>query len=88
MCWELSRLAQTGGSEGLLTKALPWSLVILAAVVVLLVAVSYYRRRLRAGDPGGGELWSLQDLREMHARGDLSDEEFKRLKAGVIAEQR
>ena len=88
MCWELSRLAQTAGSERLLTEVLPWSLAVLAAVVVLLVAVSYYRRRLRAGHGGSGELWSLQDLREMHARGDLSDQEFERLKARVIAEQR
>ncbi len=88
MCWELSRLAQTAGSERLLTEALPLAFAVLAAVVVLLVAVTYYRRRLRTGDAGGGELWSLQDLREMHARGDLSDEEFKRLKARVIAGQR
>lgn len=88
MHWKLGRLAQIAGSEGLLTKLLPWSFAVLAAVVVLLVAVGYYRRRLRAGEAGGGELWSLQHLREMHARGDLSDEEFKRLKAGVIAEQR
>ena len=79
-------LAQGTGLEQLLTKALPWSFVLLATVVVLVLAIQYYRRHVRAGDSGGDHPWTLQDLREMHARGDLADEEFERLKARVIGE--
>lgn len=79
-------MAQADDLERLLTEVLPWSFALLAAVVVLMLAIKYYRRRFRAGDGGGDRLWTLQDLREMHARGDLADEEFERLKARVIAE--
>ena len=79
-------LAQGTGLEQLLTKALPWSFVLLAAVVVLVLAIQYYRRHVRTRDSGSDQPWTLQDLREMHARGDLADEEFERLKARVIGE--
>lgn len=79
-------MAQRTDLEQLLTKALPWSFVLLAAVVVLVLAIQYYRRRVKAGDHGGDQPWTLQDLREMHAGGDLADEEFERLKARVIGE--
>jgi len=74
------------GLERVLTRALPWAFVVLAAVVVLLLIVTYYRRHIRTGGSGGRQPWTLQDLREMHARGDLADEEFVHLKARVVAE--
>ena len=79
-------MAQADDLERLLTEVLPWSFALLAAVVVLMLTIKYYRRRFRAGDVGGDRAWTLQDLRAMHARGDLADEEFERLKARVIAE--
>lgn len=86
MLSESNALGQRTDLEQLLTKALPWSFVLLAAVVVLVLAIQYYRRRIRAGDASDDQPWTLQDLREMHARGDLADEEFERLKARVIGE--
>jgi hypothetical protein len=86
MLAELSTLAQSADLERLLTKALPWSVAVLAAIVVLAVVVRYLRRRLQADQGSEEQLWTLQDLREMLARGDLGEEEFQRLKARVVAQ--
>ena len=76
--------ANGGDVQQLLTRALPWTAALVAALVVLAVGWDYCRRRRRRDDEGSGLLWTLQDLREMHARGDLADDEFERLKAHVV----
>jgi hypothetical protein len=76
--------ANGGDVQQLLTRALPWTAALVAALVLLAAGWGYYRRRGRRNDEESGPLWTLQDLREMHARGDLADDEFERLKARVL----
>lgn len=57
-------------------------------VVIVLVGggiALFIRRRLQAGGDGSGVGFTLGDLRDMHARGEMSDEEFERAKSQMIA---
>lgn len=63
-------------------------LVILLAVMATLVAVGVYLvRRFRGGaeegEPSASELMS--NFRELHARGQLSDQEYRRIKTQLAA---
>lgn len=68
-----------------ITPVLLWLGALIVVLVVGAVVLTAVRRRLlgdRAGEGGTG--LSLHDLREMHARGDLSDDEFARAKAALL----
>lgn len=59
-------------------------LAVLAVVVVAGVyVVSLVRRRLLAGQPGASAL--LTKFRELHAKGELSDEEFRTIKSTLAS---
>jgi hypothetical protein len=82
----LPHLAAARPPEEGLSEVLPWLLVLLGAVIIggiILVAV---RRTLRSG--GGGPPadagFTLQDLRDLHAAGELSDDEFARARDAMI----
>ena len=67
--------------------AIFWSFVLLAGILVIGVAVFALRRWLFASQAQNAEPpWSLQHLRGLHARGQISDEEFQRLKAQMLGE--
>jgi len=75
-------VAQQGQS---VTPLIIWIGAFVVLLVIGAVVLTAVRRRLlgeRERDAGAG--LSLHDLREMHARGDLSDEEFARAKAAVL----
>ncbi len=57
-----------------------------AAVVVLALAVKIARRRWLESESAPGPEWTLQGLREMLARGELTDAEYERLRATMIAD--
>jgi hypothetical protein len=77
-------LAETGGVEELLTRVLPWLGALVVGLVVLAGVVSYYRRRCRRGAGPAQPPWTLQNLREIHARGDLEDDEYQRLRVRLL----
>lgn len=63
---------------------LPWLGALVALVVIGGIIVALVRRSLRSdagASPGG---FSLQELRDLHDAGELSDEEFERAKAKLI----
>lgn len=64
----------------------------LALLGVAIVAGGYLlltiRRRLLGSDEASSGGMTLEDLRRLHAEGQLSDEEFGRLKEQLIAEAR
>lgn len=63
-------------------------LILVAAVVVLALGV-WLVRRWWIGIPREGcqrETWSLQDLRELRAAGQITEAEFAMLKERLIAE--
>ena len=68
-----------------------WILIVCSAVLVvgLLVAASVWvavRRWIRAPsqDDEAADLWSLDDLQRLRDQGDMTEEEFQRLRARVI----
>ena len=75
--------ASTTSSGSLFSQVAPILLVLL--VVVLVGAIVIYAAR-RAAQPGESSdvPFTLQDLRDLHAQGKLSDEEFARAKEAMI----
>ena len=62
-----------------------WLLVLVALIVAGFVLVAWARRGLKATDdtaPGG---FTLSDLRDLRRQGKMTDEEFERAKAGLLA---
>ncbi len=77
-------LADAGGAQELLTRVLPWLGGLVVGLVVLAGVVGYYRRRCRRGPGPGQPPWTLQELREMRACGDLEDDEYQQLQARLL----
>ena len=65
-----------------------WSLALIGLLLVGFIAASLAKRRLSQGDatPAGG--FNLSELRALHKKGQMSDEEFKRAKEAVVAATR
>ena len=56
-----------------------WLLVLLLLVVAGFVGISWLRKWMKEDDiPTGGTGFGLSELRQMHARGELTDEEYER----------
>ena len=67
-------------------QVLIWGGVLLLAVIVLFGAVWYYRRRwLTRSELTGGTPWTLDDLRRMHEAGQITEEEYRALRATLVA---
>ena len=65
-----------------------WVAVLLGAILLLAVFVYVYRSRVRGSDSAAGPAFSLQDLRVLRERGDLTDVEFDHLRANLLADFR
>lgn len=62
-----------------------WCLVLIGVIGVLGAGVWYLRRRIfSTPETNMGDEWSLQHLRELRKRGEISEEEFGRLRAKMI----
>ena len=72
------------------SQAVIWGLVVIVAIVFLGAGFWFVRRRLFAHQDAAesGEVWSLQHLRELRASGQITEQEFDSLKAGVIESAR
>ena len=66
------------------TSILIWSLVLMGLVIAGFVLVSWVRNKLREPDDAASGGFTLGDLRDMHRKGQLSDEEFERAKQRLI----
>src|SRR5688572_7634193 len=77
-------LATVDKSDRLFGDVLPWLLILLAVTVIGGIGVFMIRRMLRGDSSAGKGGFTLQDLRDLHAAGKLSDEEFERARAGMI----
>jgi hypothetical protein len=86
----LTTVAQSARVQANSVQILFWLAVIVAAAMVLIVVGVLLRKWfLREPEDAGPRLgFGLSDLRQMHAAGELSDEEFARAKAALIARSR
>ncbi len=79
----LTVLAATHGTGDVLF----WCLVLMGFVAVMGVGAWLIRRRLFSTPAtSSGDDWSLQQLREMKAGGQISEAEFERLRSMIIAQ--
>lgn len=63
-----------------------WCIVLAVSVFVLFGGVWYYRRRwVRMADSPGGTPWTFDDLLKMKEQGQISDEEYRALRAAMVA---
>ncbi len=74
--------APTDGS--LFAHILPWLVALLGVVVIGAAGIWVVRRSVRRESDGGAGGFTLQDLRNMKASGQLSDEEFSRARDSMI----
>jgi hypothetical protein len=76
-------LAQSDAAPG----AIFWSAIVIACCVGLFWVLSVVRKRIKdvpASDvPAAG--FTLGDLRELHRSGQMTDEEFERARAKIVA---
>ncbi len=62
-----------------------WTLALLGAVSVFGAVVWIVRRKMFAiGDASGGEAWTLQQLRDLRADGQITEEEFQTLRSEMV----
>ena len=63
-----------------------WVIVLmLAAIAGFWIAMVIRKRTLSPDDDGSTEGLTLGALRDMHARGDLDDDEYERARAAILA---
>lgn len=65
-------------------ELLPWLIVLLVLAIVGGLVIMALRRWVRSPDAAPKEGFTLHELRQLHAAGQLSDEEFQRAKAALI----
>ena len=67
-------------------RAVGWSLVLIAFIVVAFLVVMQLRKWLQSDDaPVGGIGFTLGDLRQLHREGKMTDEEFEKARAKMMA---
>lgn len=66
-----------------------WGTVAIGAILAMSAAVWLLRRHFLADDSDPtAQVFTLQDLRDMRARGDLSEAEFDSMRAALIQQAR
>lgn len=79
-------MAQSSAGAGGSGSIVAWVIVLMLATIVGFWAAMVIRKRaLSADDEESTEGLTLGALREMHARGDLDDEEYERARAAILA---
>jgi hypothetical protein len=81
----LSPLAQRSWTAQDTKTILIVSLVLIGVLLVSFVAVVWIKRRLKEPDEPVSVGFSLSDLRRLHKEGHLSDDEYERARAKMIA---
>ena len=77
-------LATSRTPADVILDVLPWSGLLVGLAVVGWIVIVVVRRSLGGSGRTMPTGFTLDDLRRMHAAGDLSDEEFSRAKARLI----
>jgi membrane protein implicated in regulation of membrane protease activity len=78
-------IATADPSQAIFGEVLPWLIALLLFAVVGGIVIMVMRRWVRSSEDGpSGEGFTLHDLRQLHAAGRLSDEEFQQAKARLI----
>lgn len=71
-------------AEGLFREVLPWTLLGIAILVVGMIALMMLRRIIHHDDGSDSEAFTLQTLRDLHASGELTDEQYQKARDSMI----
>lgn len=85
--WPLLWLGQAAGARQTLTL----NFALIGAAVLAMIIIAAMARKLLLGPRGDddpGENFTIADLRELHQQGKISDAEFERGRASIIARSR
>jgi hypothetical protein len=61
-----------------------WSLVLLVLVIGFFVAVAILRKKMSPNEDFHGIGFTLSDLRQLHKKGQMSDEEYEKAKIALL----
>jgi hypothetical protein len=81
MVFARSILAQSDSSAA---DIFLWSLLLLVFVLGGFVVVVFLRKKMSPNEDFHGPGFTLSDLRQMHKKGQMSDEEFERAKIALL----
>jgi hypothetical protein len=84
----MSPLLATDQTRGDPMQVVLWSALLLAALALLYVVVMAVRRRLGRRDEMPTVGFTLADLRQLHKKGHLSNEEYEKAKGALLAAMR
>lgn len=82
--WLANAAAPRGPSSRPVGDVLPWLILLVGLIIVGGVAIYFFRRWMWHDSRSSTAGFTLQDLRDLHARGELTDEEFNAAKAAMI----
>ena len=74
----------SGSPGSLFNEVVPWLAALAVVVVVGAIAIWLIRRTMGTDTASGAGGFTLQDLRDMHASGRISDDEFQRARDSLI----
>ncbi len=77
-------MSPSAGPGALFNDVVPWLAALAAVVVVGAIAIWLIRRTMGTDAASGAGGFTLQELRDMHASGQLGDEEFQRARDSLI----
>ncbi len=81
----LPALAGSGAASRLFSDVMPWLLLFMGLVIVGGVIIMLARRVLNTTSSSTQPGFTLHDLRTLHTKGELTDEEFERAREAMIA---
>ncbi len=79
-------LAQTGSAREKMADVIRWGMILMIAGFVLGVGIMVLRKRILGKRDEAPQPWTLEQLRELHLRGEISDEEFENLRAQLVSD--
>ncbi len=81
----LPALAGSGAASQLFSDVMPWLLLLMGLVIVGGVIILLARRLLNDTSSSKQPGFTLHELRTLHAKGELTDEQFDRAREAMIA---
>ena len=81
-------MAGAGPAQDAFARILPWIAILIVLVILAAIVLAALRRALHRPPGPDATGLTLHDLRQMLARGAISDEEFRRARDAIIAQTR
>jgi hypothetical protein len=76
--------SETARAGSFFRELMPWLLVLLGMIFAGAIVLYVIRRSITPGNSGDDEGFTLHDLRRLHRKGSLTDEEFERARSAMI----